>query len=188
MGIWLDPFEEQMLSRCRIKNPHAYGTIRLLLEHAYQEALALRHTDGFFRLPHSYQQLLGYRDEYERYRYADAARRRIKQFLRHKHLEEERAGERLRKRLTADGAAEAIRIHILTKNERLPRGEICGISYDLPECQHYPRDLLRTFLKQIGCRMVHQSLWSTSRDIRAELRDLFAVRGAEGWIKIFSIK
>lgn len=188
MSIWFETFiEERALERCRIKNPHAPGAVRALLEQVYRDALAERHTDGIFRLPHSYQQLLGYRDEWERYRYADAARHRLRKFLHEKHLEEKRIGEKLTQRLSDDDVAEAIRVRLLTKQELLPAGLVCAISYDIPECQRDVRDKLRYFLKQIGCRIVHQSLWKTNRDLIRELRELFSVKGAEKWIKIFNI-
>lgn len=59
-------------------------------------------------------------------------------------------------------------------------GYLYLISYDIPETKHGSRDILRRYLKTVGCARLQESLWITPYTPRKLLDDFMKKRGIEG--------
>lgn len=94
-------------------------------------------------------------------------------------------GERVQIALTQHGKIEGLRMYILNTEKRLPRGEFCLVSFDVPEDVRRARWSLRHFLKAAKFERVHHSLWKTDKDVVMAMRLLVEAMGAKRWITVF---
>ena len=58
------------------------------------------------------------------------------------------------------------------------------VSYDIPETHHAKRDLLREYLRRIGCGLLQESLWLTPYNPRDLLDDFIREREIKGTILV----
>jgi len=63
-------------------------------------------------------------------------------------------------------------------------GYLYVISYDIPESHHYARNILRDYLKRIGCARLQESLWMTPYNPRAILDEFMVEHGVKGTILV----
>ncbi len=63
-------------------------------------------------------------------------------------------------------------------------GYLYLISYDIPEIRHTSRDLLRRYLKTVGCARLQESLWITPYNPRKLLDDFMRERGIDGTVLV----
>ena len=70
------------------------------------------------------------------------------------------------------------------QTERPWDGFLYLISYDIPEHRHSTRNLLRSFLKRIGCALLQESLWLTPYNPRKLIDEFVGEHGITGTILI----
>lgn len=58
------------------------------------------------------------------------------------------------------------------------------ISYDIPEQKHVTRNVLRSYLKRVGCALLQESLWLTPYNPRKLIDDFMQVHRIQGTILI----
>lgn len=66
-------------------------------------------------------------------------------------------------------------------------GKIYLVTYDIPEIKHKDRDLLRGYLKKIGCGMFQASVWLTPYDPREKLTHFLNDFQISGFIAVSNI-
>ncbi len=66
--------------------------------------------------------------------------------------------------------------------QRVWDGRIHMITYDIPETQRHDRDLLREFLRRIGCAMFQESVWMTPYNPIDTLRTFIEEKNLTGTI------
>ncbi|MBI4714147.1 hypothetical protein HY771_03110 [Candidatus Uhrbacteria bacterium] len=93
-------------------------------------------------------------------------------------------GDRLFIKLLDNGVEEALKKLIIEKKSHLSKGEFCYVSFDIPEASRRVRLVLRTLLKRANFKMIHQSLWFTSRDIAQELSALVSLLKMKSWVHV----
>lgn len=79
------------------------------------------------------------------------------------------------------------RIHSLFPQYQKDRpwdGYLYLVSYDIPETKHASRNLLRQYLKQVGCALLQESLWVTPYNPRKLLNEFMQMHNIEGTILI----
>ncbi len=96
-----------------------------------------------------------------------------------------RVGNQIEYMLTKDGEIEALRQRILHTDERLPSGDYCMVSFDVPRRANSQRDFLRYFLKRAGFTLVHQSLWKSDKAVEAPLKRLIELCNLQQAVSIF---
>lgn len=112
-------------------------------------------------------------------------RRALAALARQAFVETRRDGETLYIRLTQKGVQQALRQTVIEKTALLPKGEYVYVSFDLPESVRALRDAFRLILKDARFRMIHQSLWYTTRDVGTELAQLVEELEATKYIHVF---
>lgn len=63
-------------------------------------------------------------------------------------------------------------------------GYVYLISYDIPENKHRSRDLLREYLRRLGCALLQESLWITPYNPRKLIDEFTGEHGIDGTILI----
>jgi hypothetical protein len=111
-------------------------------------------------------------------------RQKLYQLRRSKYIELERVGDSLRLKLTGGGRLTGLTDRIRISG-RLPEGEVCLVSFDIPENHRSMRLRMRRFLKRCGFRMRHESLWSSDRDVSLPILQAIKEMGSEKWVQIY---
>jgi len=73
------------------------------------------------------------------------------------------------------------------KKKRPWNGKIYLVTYDVPEKRHRERNLLREYLKRIGCGMLQASVWLTPYNPRENLKEFLADYKLGGWVIVSDI-
>jgi phenylacetic acid degradation operon negative regulatory protein len=71
--------------------------------------------------------------------------------------------------------------------ERAWEGKIYLITYDIPETRKKDRDILREYLRKIGCGMLQASVWLTPYNPKGVLREFLQERKLYGWVIISDV-
>lgn len=71
--------------------------------------------------------------------------------------------------------------------KRIWDGKLYLVTFDIPEDRKYQREMLREYLKKIGCGMLQWSVWLTLYDPRKVLRDFVVRSGLEGMVIVSDI-
>ncbi len=66
-------------------------------------------------------------------------------------------------------------------------GKIYLVTYDIPEEKKRHREVLRKYLKKIGCGMLQLSVWITPYDPRETLRNFITQSGLEGMVVVSDV-
>ncbi|MEK7074085.1 MAG: PaaX family transcriptional regulator C-terminal domain-containing protein [Patescibacteria group bacterium] len=61
-------------------------------------------------------------------------------------------------------------------------GRLHAVTYDIPEKKHKARDLLRTYLRRLGCAKLQESVWLTPYNPIDVLRDFILEKDIEGTV------
>jgi DNA-binding transcriptional regulator PaaX len=96
-------------------------------------------------------------------------------------------GQRTRYKITAAGKKKLRSILPVYDEERVWDEKIYLVTYDVPEGQKGDREVLRGYLKKIGCGMLQKSVWLTVYDPSEVLRDFIESRGLSGSVLISSM-
>lgn len=73
------------------------------------------------------------------------------------------------------------------KKDRVWNKRVYLITYDIPEIKRTDRDILRQYLRQLGCAMMQQSVWLTPYNPREVLQEFIKERNLHGTIIISDI-
>ncbi len=71
--------------------------------------------------------------------------------------------------------------------KRVWDGKLYLVTFDIPEDRKYQREVLREYLKKIGCGMFQWSVWLTPYDPRRVLRDFVSRSKLEGMVVVSDI-
>ncbi|MFH1405518.1 MAG: hypothetical protein ABIH21_05525 [Patescibacteria group bacterium] len=116
-------------------------------------------------------------------------RRRKKQALERLQHQEyirlKQKGHELFFQLTDKGVQHALKDKLLNNKKKLPHGQRCYVSFDIPEHSRHVRDELRWLLKRAEFIKIHQSLWSSDNNVVDELVELIKAFNVQDWIHIF---
>ncbi|MBT3231044.1 CRISPR-associated endonuclease Cas2 [Candidatus Uhrbacteria bacterium] len=70
--------------------------------------------------------------------------------------------------------------------DKLPVGQLCLVSFDIPENQKRLRNKVRRILKRLGFRQIHRSVWCCSSNVSNYVAKLFSSKfKADNWFKIY---
>jgi len=126
--------------------------------------------------------------EYVRFVKGELAQKKYRQTLsqlqRKKYIQLQRTGNSLRLKLTKRGWVISTTDKIRAAGI-LPAGDICLVSFDIPETHRGLRSRLRRFLKNCGFQMRQKSLWSTEKDVSRPILRAVKEMGAEEWIHVY---
>lgn len=73
------------------------------------------------------------------------------------------------------------------KKERSWDGKVYLITYDIPEAKKRKRDLLRAYLKRIGCGLLQESVWLSYYNPKKEVKNFISENGLSSLILISSL-
>ncbi len=120
---------------------------------------------------------------------ADAQRKRAEKTLRAKKIAkiEKKAGE-VAVLFSEKGKTELLKYAITQRIKRLPDGYHCLVSFDIPEAAAGTRKLFRDFLKTVGFRQLHRSVWVSEMDIVELMRVLVKRLEIDSWVSIFEAR
>lgn len=113
--------------------------------------------------------------------------RRLRDLKRRGFLEERKKGKAMLLGLTGKGSAYRLKFQVRSA-PRLPSGWHWLLTFDIPERQKHLRDRLRTYLKSVGFKMVHQSVWLTDRDVISFVAQVFRESGTTRWLKWYRVQ
>lgn len=71
--------------------------------------------------------------------------------------------------------------------KRIWEGKLYLVTYDIPEEKKHHREVLRRYLKKIGCGMLQLSVWITPYDPRGTLRGFVTRSGLEGMVIVSDV-
>jgi len=94
-------------------------------------------------------------------------------------------GDQAEVKLTRDGAILALKDRIRLENLELPDDHKCIIVFDIPEDVQSLRKSLRRFLKKAGFIQEQKSVWSSKKDIGADLCCLVRELDLGKWVKVY---
>lgn len=94
-------------------------------------------------------------------------------------------GEKVLISLTDDGITLGLKRVICAQKKNLTRGQLCCVSFDIPQSAKDVRPLLRNLLKASGFIMLQQSLWCSRKDVTKQLAAFIRMIGAERWVYVF---
>lgn len=84
--------------------------------------------------------------------------------------------------ITAEGKKRLASLLPVYQEKRTWDGKMYLVTYDIPEKQRRSRDLLREYLKRLGCGRLQDSVWITPYDPTEILRDYIAKHRLQGTI------
>ncbi len=125
---------------------------------------------------------------YQRYceRWERVERNRILYDLRKQKLMKlEERGDEVIVELTQKGRTEALKQKILCEKKELSKGNVCLVGFDIPEYTRKTRSVFRQFLKKVGFKQLHQSVWYSELDLVVPLCELIKQLDIEKWVVVF---
>lgn len=111
-------------------------------------------------------------------------RRIFSELKRQKAIQTRKKGDNILFALTESGARRFLRARIHTAPQ-CDAGTSIVIIFDIPETEKRIRQHLRRFLAEHGFEQLQKSVWSTEKEIFAELKHFLEMSGAAPWVQIF---
>ena len=102
-----------------------------------------------------------------------------------KYIKLTRKANKLELQLTNKGLIIKLFEIIKEKEELLPEGGVCVVSFDIPEPARKVRRTFRTLLEESGFVLRHKSVWQTRHDVSQELRLIIKKLKIERWVQIY---
>lgn len=121
----------------------------------------------------------------KKYKQVHVALYRLKE---QKLLKLKKEGEQFILTLTRKGRVEALKHRIRNTTSVLLPKTICLVSFDFPEDIDWARDGWREFLKEVGFKQIHKSVWASRKDICGLMNELVKELRAERLVKVFKAK
>lgn len=104
-----------------------------------------------------------------------------------KSLDQKKRGGKIELRITHEGKARIREIIPTYKKIRTWDGKIYLVTYDIPEEKKRKRDLLRDYLKKIGCGLLQESVWLTPYNPKIIVQDFIKENDLSGLILVSSL-
>ena len=93
-------------------------------------------------------------------------------------------GDKVERQITKQGQKRLEALIPFYDEKRVWDGKIYLVTYDVPESQRGDRDLLRRYLKKIGCGMFQASVWLTPYNPTKVLRDFIGEKNLSGAVVV----
>ncbi len=93
-------------------------------------------------------------------------------------------GDKLGAKITKQGKKRLEAIVPFYDEKRVWNGKLYLVTYDVPERQRDDRDLLRRYLRKIGCGMFQASVWLTPYNPAGVLRDFVSDKNLSGAVVV----
>lgn len=113
------------------------------------------------------------------------SRNNINYLRRHDFLSIRERGDKIILELTEKGRAEFLKEKIVRTKKRLPKGEWCLVSFDIPEKTRWTRVALRGFLARAHFTQGQKSVWRSPYDVCVLMREFVSGLGAGEWIHVY---
>ncbi len=117
----------------------------------------------------------------EKYNRLQIQKRLVEQEL----IKLEEKGDKIFVSLTSRGRVEALKDRIVNTEDRLLNGQVCLVSFDIPEHIRNIRWHIRQLLKEAGFEMLHKSLWQSYGDVVTDFSTLIKSLDIQDWVKVF---
>ncbi len=89
--------------------------------------------------------------------------------------------------ISQKGKLEALKQQIMSTEDELPKGQLCVVSYDIPEIAKKSRAVFRGFLKRSGFAQLHKSTWHTRKNVVKTLKQLIDKLEINEWVSVFHV-
>jgi DNA-binding transcriptional regulator PaaX len=109
-----------------------------------------------------------------------------KELEKQKLLKIQEKGKRIEIAITEKGKMKALKEEILNCSEKLPKGVVCLVTFDIPENVSKSRQILRLFLKKAGFYQIHLSVWQSENNLAKPLQTLVDDLGITKWVKVYT--
>jgi hypothetical protein len=96
---------------------------------------------------------------------------------------EKRGNEAIIK-LTQKGAVQVLKDRIANETRECQEGESCYVFFDIPEDVRKLRSSLRYLLKCSGFIKIQRSIWSSSKDVGEDSKQLLDLLDISRWVKV----
>ena len=96
-------------------------------------------------------------------------------------------GDKVTRQITKQGRKRLEAVVPSYDEKRTWDGKLYFVTYDIPERQRDDRDLLRRYLKKIGCRRFQDSVWLTPYNQTGVLRDFISDKNLSGAVVVSCI-
>ncbi|MFH1632123.1 MAG: hypothetical protein ABIA47_03880 [bacterium] len=130
---------------------------------------------------YDYEELMAIKLAEERY----ARKRALKRLEKKEYIKLKKKGDKICIQLTEKGKMQKLKDVIASKEGSLPDGQVCVVSYDIPQKVAHVRWALRELLFTAGFRQIHRSVWEGDHDIVDEILALCKKLKVEDWIQIY---
>ncbi len=111
-------------------------------------------------------------------------RREMERLIARDYLKSLKQGGQITYKLTNDGAVLILRELIRKNREKLPKGTLCYLIFDIPEAAKETRYVFRQIIKDANFKLVQRSVWSSEYDVAEILSKLIKLSGMEKWAKV----
>lgn len=108
-------------------------------------------------------------------------------FVTKKSLDKRKMGKKFEIKITQEGRKRIKEAIPSYKKIRTWDGKVYIITYDIPEAQKRKRDLLREYLKRIGCGFLQESVWLSPYNPRKIIKDFISLNSLGGLILVSSL-
>jgi len=180
-------YKHHSLTKNRKKVLKALATTRRILLFLAEEAKeTLYYSDSSPWLPDPIHRPPPTREDRAWAEYA-RQKRALADLRRKKFIETRKLGNRIMFRLTEKGRVAVIKDVIRVSGKLDGRGLVM-VSFDIPKQENAVRVRLRYALKDLGFKLVQQSLWVSDKDVGKIMKRLIADIGAEKWVRVFEAK
>ena len=143
--------------------------------------------EGLLKTPvHGWRGPLRKPSDYDAYNEYWEEHRRVKMLEKKRLIKLRKVGDRIEYKLTNDGWHETLKLRIMSSEAKLPEGELCIVTFDIPEDIRNVRDTFRYVLKKAKFKQSQRSVWTSNRDVARELAELAKALRAQKYIHIYS--
>lgn len=180
-------YKHHSLTKNRKKILKVLATTRKILLFLAEEAKeSLYYSDSNPWLPDPFRRPPPTREDRAWVEYA-RQKRALADLRRKKFIETRKIGDKIMFRLTEKGAAAAVKDMVRISGKR-DGGGLVLVSFDIPKQENAVRVRLRYALKDLGFKLVQQSLWASGKDVGRIMKRLISDIGAKKWVRVFEAK
>ena len=130
---------------------------------------------------YGYDEFLEMQDRRKQYE----IKKRLRRMEEKKIIKIEKRGKEIVIALSTEAKLEKIKREMHAIDKIMPDGEVCLISFDIPERIRRVRDMLRSLFKELGFVCVHRSVWEGKRDLMKEVKLLAKILNVEDWLIVY---
>lgn len=130
---------------------------------------------------YSYEEYMQMRSFFEKREKRQALRRLKQKQL----IKIEKIGKNAFVFLTDHGYIESLRARLLISNNDLPSGQVCLVSFDIPEHVRDVRRALCVLLRKIGFECVQKSVWISHKNVVSPFKRYIEQASLNEWVRVF---